>query len=342
MKSGNVVNFISKLCMDPVGETPTVNGTRIQVTKCDAIADKFWEWTKDGFLRNPTSGKCLDVVGRIPGTANGSALQLWDCEYDKSTTDQRWWFTPDRQLLNLHTGKCIDIPGAENYSDGALLQVWDCENGTTLTDQLWELLPAVTASNPYSGIVLPEWTRLGKCTDADRDCISDALEDTIAATFMPVFVFDEEEHNILANQNFSDFGPGNGVEYLYQVSIADCYTKVDSNSNPTSAVFQLGSSSPLDPTLNIRTPRSIMFTVLEIFPYDYLPKQNILYDFSDEEDVFVHYGDVETIKFCLRDDDRNGAYTVSFIQFRRHKKEYIINATWEKEGTHMVFVCVRR
>lgn len=31
----------------------------------------------------------IDIAGS-PGSANGSDLQLWDCEYNMSLTDQKW------------------------------------------------------------------------------------------------------------------------------------------------------------------------------------------------------------------------------------------------------------
>ncbi|WP_368009438.1 ricin-type beta-trefoil lectin domain protein, partial [Laspinema palackyanum] len=53
-----------------------------------------WSLTRDGFIRNTLSGKCIDVSD-VSGTANGTQLQLWDCQTsgrnpNGSPTDQRW------------------------------------------------------------------------------------------------------------------------------------------------------------------------------------------------------------------------------------------------------------
>jgi beta-glucanase (GH16 family) len=66
-------------------------------------------------------GKCLDVAGA--NTANGTPVQLWDCN---STGAQKWTVGADGSLQAL--GKCLDVPGGST-ADGAMLQLWDC-NGT--------------------------------------------------------------------------------------------------------------------------------------------------------------------------------------------------------------------
>lgn len=102
------------------------------------------------FIVNSLSGKCIDVAG-APGSSNGAALILWDCERsgtnadNGSTTDQTWVLTNDGFIINSLSGKCIDVAGAPGNTNGAQLQLWDCErsgrnadNGSR-TDQKWQL-----------------------------------------------------------------------------------------------------------------------------------------------------------------------------------------------------------
>ena len=65
-------------------------------------------------------GKCADVAGA--GTANGTAVQLWDCN---GTGAQRW--TVDGESIRA-LGKCLDVTAA-SHADGAKVQLYDC-NGT--------------------------------------------------------------------------------------------------------------------------------------------------------------------------------------------------------------------
>lgn len=115
---------------------------------------------KGRLIVNRLSGKCIDVSG-APGTNNGAALLLWECERsgrnpNGSETDHRWTFTPQGFIKNTLSGKCIDVSGAPGTTNGARLILWDCEtsgrnaNGSP-TDQQWELLPTGLIRNKLSG-----------------------------------------------------------------------------------------------------------------------------------------------------------------------------------------------
>ncbi|MGW4646517.1 ricin-type beta-trefoil lectin domain protein [Kitasatospora sp. NPDC004289] len=67
------------------------------------------------------AGKCLDVAAA--GTANGTAVQLYDCN---STAAQSWTVATDGTVRAL--GKCLDVNGASS-ADGTKVQLWDC-NGS--------------------------------------------------------------------------------------------------------------------------------------------------------------------------------------------------------------------
>ncbi|MFJ5921927.1 ricin-type beta-trefoil lectin domain protein [Kitasatospora sp. NPDC092948] len=107
------------------------------------------------------SGKCLDTSNSVD--ANGTAIQIWDCNYgagQKATAQpngtvkvlsrcldvtgaqtgngtkiqlwncdgnpaQQWVFLSDGSLFNPMSGRCLDIPNG-NIANGTQLQIWDC------------------------------------------------------------------------------------------------------------------------------------------------------------------------------------------------------------------------
>ena len=103
-EEGLIGNLLAGNCIDVIGAPGVANGTRLQLSGCELsgrtnngqMTDQMWR-ISDGFIINTLSGKCIDVAGS-PGTANGAALQLWDCELsgrnkdNGSMTDQRWSF----------------------------------------------------------------------------------------------------------------------------------------------------------------------------------------------------------------------------------------------------------
>lgn len=90
-------------------------------------------------------GKCVDV--NASGTANGTAVQLYDCN---GTGAQNWSRPGDGTIRAL--GKCLDV-NAGGTNDGALVQLWDC-NGTGA--QQWVVTGARDIVNPQAD----------KCLDA--------------------------------------------------------------------------------------------------------------------------------------------------------------------------------
>ncbi len=66
-------------------------------------------------------GKCLDVAAAA--TANGTAVQLYDCN---GSAAQNWTLGTDGTVRAL--GKCLDVTGAAT-ADGTKVQLWDC-NGS--------------------------------------------------------------------------------------------------------------------------------------------------------------------------------------------------------------------
>ncbi|MFI6485906.1 glycosyl hydrolase [Nonomuraea sp. NPDC050663] len=85
-------------------------------------------------------GKCVDVAGSA--TANGTAVQLYDCN---GTGAQRWSIGADGTVRAL--GKCLDVAG-QGTANGTLLQIWDCNGGGA---QQWSATSAGQLRNPRSG-----------------------------------------------------------------------------------------------------------------------------------------------------------------------------------------------
>jgi glucosylceramidase len=86
------------------------------------------------------AGKCVDVAGA--GTANGTAIQLFDCN---GSNAQRWTVAAGGSLQAL--GKCMDLVSG-GTANGTQVQLFDC-NGTGA--QTWMLTSGHDLVNPASG-----------------------------------------------------------------------------------------------------------------------------------------------------------------------------------------------
>jgi glucosylceramidase len=133
-----------------------------------------WNGTQSGGT-TPTGaitgigGKCVDVAGAA--TANGTAIQLFDCNGSGAQTwtvaadgslqalgkcmdivsggtangtpvqlfdcngsgAQKWTYTSSHDLVNPASGRCLDATGVSS-ANGTRLQIWDCTGGT---NQKW-------------------------------------------------------------------------------------------------------------------------------------------------------------------------------------------------------------
>jgi beta-glucosidase len=106
------------------------------------------------------AARCVDVAGGA--TANGTAVQLYDCN---ATPAQRWTVTDDGTIEAL--GKCLDVAGGGTAS-GTQVQLYAC-NGTAA--QTWQAGPDGALRNPQSGRCLA--TAEGGTANATRLIISD-------------------------------------------------------------------------------------------------------------------------------------------------------------------------
>jgi chitinase len=71
----------------------------------------------------------MDVTSA--GTANGSKVQLYDC----NGTASQVWTKSGSTLVNPQSGKCLDATG-NTSANGTRLQIWTCAGGT---NQQWTL-----------------------------------------------------------------------------------------------------------------------------------------------------------------------------------------------------------
>ena len=70
----------------------------------------------------------MDVTSA--GTANGTKVQLYDCN---GTGAQAWTVWGQRQPGQHGSGKCLDATGPSS-ADGTRLQIWTCAGSA---NQLW-------------------------------------------------------------------------------------------------------------------------------------------------------------------------------------------------------------
>ncbi|MEV0562644.1 RICIN domain-containing protein [Dactylosporangium sp. NPDC050588] len=92
------------------------------------------------------SGRCVDVDAQ--GTADGTKIQLWDC----NGSGAQKWTRSGNTFVNPQSGKCLDVRGAST-ANGAQVWLWTCLNNSA---QQWVVNGNGTFVNPASG----------KCLDA--------------------------------------------------------------------------------------------------------------------------------------------------------------------------------
>ncbi|WP_406456839.1 family 16 glycosylhydrolase [Streptomyces sp. NBC_00876] len=85
------------------------------------------------------AGKCVDVAAA--GTANGTPVQLYDCN---GSSAQKWTVGADGTIRAR--GKCLDVASG-GTADGTVVQLWDC-NGSAA--QRWAVSGARDIVNPQA------------------------------------------------------------------------------------------------------------------------------------------------------------------------------------------------
>ncbi|MCC9306032.1 ricin-type beta-trefoil lectin domain protein [Kitasatospora sp. RB6PN24] len=100
--------------------------------------------THTGPVTSALPGKCVDDNG--DSTADGSAVQLWDCTGGSSQV----WTWSNGTLT--HDGKCLDVTGAAT-ANGTPVELWDCSGGA---NQQWTPQPDGTLKGTQSGRCLDD------------------------------------------------------------------------------------------------------------------------------------------------------------------------------------------
>ena len=121
----------------------TGNGAAVTTATCAGSPGQLWARRADGTLRNPASGRCLDVPNSST-TPGAVQLQVYDCLH----TDGQIWRLPPGAVTGPG-GLCADVAGADPASVTAV-QLYTCNNSDA---QRW--------SAPGDGTV----RAFGKCLD---------------------------------------------------------------------------------------------------------------------------------------------------------------------------------
>ncbi|GAA1073065.1 MULTISPECIES: RICIN domain-containing protein [Kitasatospora] len=129
------------------GFEPWVGGTGLAVDSFSFTANGTGGGGGTGStLVGQGSGRCLDV--QAAGTADGTAVQLYDC----NGTGAQVWQRVGSTFVNPNSGKCLDVAG-QGTANGTQVRLWTClDNGA----QQWQVNANGTVVNPNSG----------KCLDA--------------------------------------------------------------------------------------------------------------------------------------------------------------------------------
>ncbi|MFI1993465.1 ricin-type beta-trefoil lectin domain protein [Actinoplanes sp. NPDC020271] len=103
---------------------------------------------QSGQIVGGQSGRCVDVPNAT--TANGTQVQLWDCD---GSAKQRWSYTGSKQLM-VYGNKCLDASG-NGTTNGTAVIIWDCHGAV---NQQWN----VNADGSITGV------QSGLCVDANN------------------------------------------------------------------------------------------------------------------------------------------------------------------------------
>ncbi|MGW9054708.1 endo-1,4-beta-xylanase [[Kitasatospora] papulosa] len=95
-----------------------------------------------GQIKGAGSGRCLDVPDS--NTADGTQLQLWDCN---NATNQQWALSGTGEL-KVYGNKCLDAAGTGN---GSKVQIYSCWGGD---NQKWRLNSDGSIVGVQSGLCL--------------------------------------------------------------------------------------------------------------------------------------------------------------------------------------------
>jgi beta-glucanase (GH16 family) len=101
----------------------------------NGTAIQIWDCNGTGAQQWTRQGDTLRALGKCMdvmygGTANDTKVWLWDCN---GTGAQVWQVGANNTLRNPQSGRCLDLPNG-NTANGNQLIIWDCHGGT---NQQW-------------------------------------------------------------------------------------------------------------------------------------------------------------------------------------------------------------
>jgi hypothetical protein len=179
-----IVNPTSGLCMS-IDET---DGHNVQLGACN-VADVNSKWSGGFALKNPQSGKCLDIIPSGGGWVDGADIDVRTCD------GQPWqvWTWSNGALMNPYSGKCIDIDMGWEWETSRMI-LWTCNSSQV--NQHWETphdgTPLIV--NPNSGLCMSiaeshiaeiggHWVWLSACnvTDVNSRWSQDGLVEAITS-----------------------------------------------------------------------------------------------------------------------------------------------------------------
>eukprot|EP00775_Hariotina_reticulata_P007981 gene7981-8179_t len=111
-------------------DAPTwTTGVQLYIFDCHGGPNQQFEHRADGSVRFVGRNQCMDV--RYSGTADGTAVQLWEC----NGTPAQQWFADHLGRLHPYAApdKCLDIPNSR-FENRVNLVIWSCH---TYTNQNW-------------------------------------------------------------------------------------------------------------------------------------------------------------------------------------------------------------
>ncbi|GHJ43502.1 glycoside hydrolase [Catellatospora sp. TT07R-123] len=130
-------------CADVASDDVGGNNAAVQLWDCQISAyDQHWTWNGQT-LR--TMGRCLDIANA--GTANGSLVQLFDCN---GSGAQNWVAQANGSLRNPTSGRCLDSPSG-GTANGTRLQIYDCNGSGAQMFRLAGGSPGATIINGPGG-----------------------------------------------------------------------------------------------------------------------------------------------------------------------------------------------
>ncbi|GGR01960.1 ricin-type beta-trefoil lectin domain protein [Kitasatospora griseola] len=151
---GQLRNPASGRCLNISGAGPWNNGTPIILFDCNNQPNEKFQLVADneipnpvGRLKNPASGRCLNISGAGPVWPNSTPIILFDCNGENNELFQ---LTADGQLYNYSSNRCLNVSGAgPTWDNGTPIILFDCVAGAG--NEKFEWTTDGQLRNPASG-----------------------------------------------------------------------------------------------------------------------------------------------------------------------------------------------